>query len=134
MGHDSEDKWEEIRTGVNLETKSPVELLDMFRQVISDKATVLREKFIWKEGGEVTEKPMVTQTDFRARPLGEDVLRLDWKGEDMDDKHLYFREPESAAIQIHKDGRKSVVISHKSKSLGGQVVRRFTALPNAPSV
>ena len=51
MGHDSEDKWEEIRTGVNLETKSPVELLDMFRQVISDKATVLREKFIWKEGG-----------------------------------------------------------------------------------
>jgi len=49
MGHDSEDKWEEIRTGVNLETKSPVELLDMFRQVISDKATVLREKFIWKE-------------------------------------------------------------------------------------
>lgn len=133
MDQDSEVKWNEIRTGINLETKTPQQLLDIFQQVIPDGATVLREKFYWRKGA-VEERPPVVYKDFKTRSLGEGNLNMSWIKEGGEFMFSNINDDRNVAIQSHEDGRRSVVISHESKSRGGQVVRRYTAVPSVQSV
>jgi len=133
MPTDGEEEWEKIRTGVRLERKTPAELLGIFQQVIPNSATVLREKFYWGMG-KVEEMPPKKYIGFKTRSLGEDNFNMSGTTEGGEFVHLNINDDINVAVQNHEDGRRSVVISHESKSRGGQVVRRYTVVPSAPNV
>lgn len=129
MTIDSENIYNAIRLGVDLEKYSPDKLTEMWRQVFggNEKNNIRREKFT-NIGGNLTTSDDSILEGARLNNL-ENYSLLSWSGEGRP-MHLKISDEFFIGIQNHESGEKSVVLvcpsTDKTRESFKQTTRRFT--------
>jgi hypothetical protein len=129
MDQNAGEKWREIQQETRLEIKTAKELLGLFKEIVPNGSTVLKEKFGWVKGV-VSEEPPEVCNGFKATSLTPDNVYLNWKKQDGKGRFFNINGDQKVAIQYHNDGRRSMIVSTDSgENPELTITRRYTVIP-----